>query len=209
MFVLSTFQDTIRVPPKHLGSPIEDVLADELNLRLANKVVLNVGLVICLNDIVEVGESYIFNGDGAIHTKCKFRMIVFRPQIGEVLCGTLRSGSKEGLKISLGFFDSIVVPSQQLNEPSIFNETDQTWTWNYNDEGQTHVLRLEIGEQVRFRVHSESFVDISPQGPVGGSGTASTGNIQIAKNELDKKEVPYTIVGSICESGLGLVKWWL
>lgn len=193
----------------HLGEPIEDVLADELNRRLANKVVLNVGLIICLNDIVEVGESYIFNGDGAIHTKCTFRMIVFKPDIGEVLCGTLRSSSKEGLNISLGFFDSIVVPPQQLNEPSNFNELDQTWTWNYEDEGQIHVLRLEIGEQIRFRVHSETFVDVSPHGPNVMTAGNNSASIQIAKNELDKKEVPYTVVGSICESGLGLVKWWL
>lgn len=203
MFVLSTFQDTIRVPASKLGEPIEEVLTDILNLRLANKVVLHVGLVICLKDILDVGESYVHNGDGAIYTKCTFRMIVFRPQVGELLCGTLRSSSKEGLNISLGFFDSIIVPPQHLNEPSNFNETDQTWTWSFEDESDTHVLRLEIGEQVRFRVHGEEFVDVSPQGPTG------PGAVQIAKTSDPDKEVPYTIVGSICESGLGLVKWWL
>lgn len=202
MFVLSKFKDIIRVPACHLGKPIEEVLAEELNRRFANKVVLNVGLVICLHDIVEVGESYIYCGDGAIHTRCMYRMIVFRPQIGELLVGTLRSSSKEGLNISLGFFDSIVIPPQQLNEPSRFNENDQTWTWNFEDEGETHTLVLEVGEQVRFRVHSEEFVDISPHGP-----TNAATNLQIVQTE--KKEVPYTIVGSICESGLGLVKWWL
>lgn len=198
MFVLSKFKDIVRVPAHHLGTPIEDVLAEELNKRFANKVVLDVGLVICLYDILDLGESYIYCGDGAIHTRCSYRMIVFRPQIGEILEGSLRSSSKEGLIISLGFFDSIVIPPQQLNEPCNFNEVDQTWTWNFEDDGQTHVLRLEIGEQVRFRVHSEQFVDVSPHGP----------QMSLSKNEPDKKDFPYTIVGSICESGLGLVKWW-
>lgn len=202
MFVLSTFKDIIRVSAEHLGSPIEEVLAEELNRRLANKVVLNVGLIICLHDILEIGESHIFCGDGAIHTRCVYRMIVFRPQIGEVICGTLRSSSKEGLNISLGFFDSIVIPPHQLNEPSHFNEIDQTWTWNYEDEGESHVLMLEIGEQVRFRVHSEQFTDVSPHGPTNAGGT------QLAQSDFEKKEIPYVIVGSICESGLGLVKWW-
>lgn len=178
------------------------MLADELNKRFANKVVLDVGLVICLYDIVDVGESYIYCGDGAIHTKCVYRMIVFRPQVGEILCGTLKSSSKEGLNISLGFFDSIIIPPTQLNEPSRFNEIDQTWTWNYEDDGQTHVLFLEVGEQLRFRVHSEEFVDVSPHGPTNVT------NSPLVPSELDKKEVPYTVVGSICESGLGLVKWW-
>jgi DNA-directed RNA polymerase III subunit RPC8 len=194
MFLLSTLEDTIRVPASQLGLPIEEVLTDILNSRLANKVVHNVGLIICMKDVLDVGESYLQSGDGAIYTKCTFRMVVFRPQIGEVLCGTLRSSSKEGLIISLGFFDSVLVPPQYLNEPSKFDETDQTWTWNYTDEGKTHVLRLEIGETIRFRVHSEEFNDVSPSGPN-----------EIACN----KGSPYTIIGSICESGLGLVKWWL
>lgn len=202
MFVLSKFKDIIRVPASELGQPIEEVLADELNKRFANKVVLKVGLVICLHDIVEVGESYIYCGDGAIHTRCVYRLIVFRPQVGEILCGTLKSSSKEGLNVSLGFFDSIIIPSQQLNEPSQFNETDQSWTWHYEDDGETHVLLLEIGEQLRFRVHSEVFVDVSPHGPT------NTTNPTLLASDVDKKEVPYTIVGSIGESGLGLVKWW-
>lgn len=194
MFVLVSFKDIIKIEARHLGQPIEEILGDELNKQLANKVVLNVGLVICLHDIIDIGESYIYPGDGAIHTRCSFRMIVFKPQIGEIICGTLKSGSKEGLNISLGFFDSISIPPQQFNEPSHFNEIDQSWTWNYEDEGETHVLLLEIGEQIRFRVHSEEFVDVSPHGP--------------ANVEIEKKEVPYKIIGSISESGLGLVKWW-
>lgn len=206
MFVLSKFKDIIRVPASDLGQPIEKVLVEELNRRFANKVVLNVGLVICLHDIIEIGESYIYCGDGAIHTRCIYRMVVFKPSIGEIICGTLKSSSKEGLNISLGFFDSIVIPPQQLNDPSHFNETDQTWTWNYEDEGQTHVLAFEIGEQLRFRVHAEEFVDVSPHGPM--SAQSNIPNANMISPELSAKQIPYTIVGSISESGLGLVKWW-
>jgi len=208
MFVISKFKDIVRVPAHSLGQPIEEVLSEELNRRFANKVVLDVGLVICLYDICNVGESYIFCGDGAVHTRCEYRMIIFRPQIGEVLIGTLRSSSKEGLIISLGFFDSIVVPPQQLSENTVFNEVDQTWSWNFEDDGQTHILRLEIGEQVRFRVHSELFVDVSPHGPQATNIGSANANL-MSRTDPDRKEVPYSIVGSIGESGLGLVKWWL
>lgn len=206
MFVLAKFRDIIRIAPNQLGQPIELVLIEELNKRFANKVVLNVGLIICLKDILEISESYIYCGDGAIHTRCVYRMVVFRPQVGEIICGTLKSSSKEGLNISLGFFDSIVIPPEQLNEPSIFNEIDQTWTWNYEDDGQTHVLVLEVGEKLRFRVHAEEFVDVSPHGPTNTAPSLNTITLQVP--DLNSKDVPYTIVGSICESGLGLVKWW-
>lgn len=206
MFVLAKFRDTIRIAPNQLGQPIEQVLIEELNKRFANKVVLNVGLVICLKDIIQISESYIYCGDGAIHTRCVYRMIVFRPQVGEIICGTLKSSSKEGLNISLGFFDSIVIPPEQLNEPSIFNEIDQTWTWKYEDDGQTHVLHLEVGEKLRFRVHAEQFLDVSPHGPTNAA--TSLNSITLQAPDPNNKDVPYTIVGSISESALGLVKWW-
>lgn len=206
MFVLAKFKDIIRVPASQLGQPIEKVLAEELNIRFANKVVLNVGLVICLHDILEIGESHIYCGDGAIHTRCLYRMIVFRPHIGEVICGTLKSSSKEGLNISLGFFENIVIPPQQLQEPSYFNEIDQTWTWSYKDEDQTVNLALEIGEQLRFRIHAEEFLDVSPHGP--SSNPSMIPNATLLTPDMNKRQTPYTIVGSICESGLGLLKWW-
>lgn len=200
MFILTKFKDIVRVPARHLGEPIETVLVEELNRRFANKVVLNVGLVICLHNVLEIGESHIYSGDAAIHTKCVFELLVFRPQVGEIICGTLRSCSKEGLNISLGFFDSITIPHEQLAEPSHFNEIEQTWTWNFQDEDQTHAMVLEVGEQLRFRVHKEIFVDVSPHGPTNPTTAQIIPSV--------KQEVPYTIIGSISESGLGLVKWW-
>lgn len=208
MFVLIKLKDTIRVPPNKLEEPVEGVLIDELNMRFANKVMLDIGLVICLFDIAEIGESSIYCGDGAIHTQCTCRMIVFRPAIGEIICGTLKSSSKEGLSVSIGFFDSITIPPENLCEPANFNETDQTWTWHYVDEeDKQHNLLLEVGDQIRFRVHKEIFVDVSPQGPSQVNASVPTPGPSLL-SEGEKTEVPYTIIGSISESGLGMTSWW-
>lgn len=209
MFVLVKLKDTIGVPANQLNEPIEIVLSDELNKRFANKVMLGIGLVICLYDIVEIGESSIYCGDAAIHTQCTCRMIVFRPAVGEIICGTLKSSSKEGLSVSLGFFDSITIPPQQLCEPAKFNETDQSWTWHYVDEeDKKHDLLLEVGDQIRFRVLKENFVDVSPQGPSQVNNTGPVSGTSLMSEHSDKTEVPYTIIGSISESGLGMVSWW-
>ena len=40
----------------------QEQLTDELNRKLANKVLLNVGLCLSLYDILEVGESFVFPG---------------------------------------------------------------------------------------------------------------------------------------------------
>ena len=37
-------------------------MTDELNRKLANKVLLNVGLCLSLYDLLEIGDSFIFPG---------------------------------------------------------------------------------------------------------------------------------------------------
>lgn len=46
-----------------------------------------------------------------------FRFIVFRPLLGEVLVGKLRSCSLDGVHVSLGFFDDVLISPECLQEP--------------------------------------------------------------------------------------------
>ena len=72
-----------------------------------------------------------FEGDGASHTKVRFRMLVFRPHMEEVLIGKIKSCSKEGVHVSLEFFDDILIPAESLQHPSRFDETESVWVWEY------------------------------------------------------------------------------
>ncbi|XP_025894066.1 DNA-directed RNA polymerase III subunit RPC8 [Nothoprocta perdicaria] len=167
------------------------------------QVVYNVGLCICLYDITKLEDSYIFPGDGASHTKVHFRYVVFHPFLDEILIGEIKSCSQDGVHVSLGFFDDIVIPPESLQQPAKFDEAEQVWVWEYETEEGAHDLYMDIGEEIRFRVMDETFVDTSPTGP--SSAEASTSN---ATEEVQKKEAPYTLVGSISEPGLGLLSWW-
>ena len=40
---------------------------------------------------------------------------------------------------------------------------EQVWVWEYpTEDGDHHDLYMDIGEEIRFRVTSETFVDTSP-----------------------------------------------
>jgi len=201
MFVLSKMTSIVRIEPKQFSKQLPDALSDALNAKLANKVVKDVGLVIALYDILEIGESHVMAGDGASHTKVTFRLLVFRPFIEEILTGKIKSSNKEGLTLNLGFFDDIFVPAEALQHPCRFDESDQVWVWEYptEDDGGHHDLFMDPGEEIRFRVTSEAFVDTSPSAPdVKGAAVVS---------EEDSK-IPYQISASINEPGLGLLSWW-
>ena len=60
---------------------------------------------------------------------------------------------------------------------------------------------MDAGEDIRFRVTSENFVDTSPSGPSDKDATKS--------DSADKdSKIPYQIQASINEPGLGLLTWW-
>ena len=54
--------------------------------------------MICLFDIQEIQESHIFPGDGSAHVYVTFRLIVFRPFVGELLQGTVDGSTAEHIK---------------------------------------------------------------------------------------------------------------
>ena len=144
---------------------------DEVNRKLCNRVVIDVGLCICLYDILEIGKSFILPGDGAAHTKVHFRLLVFRPDREEVLTGKIKSCSKDGVHVSLEFFDDILIPADSLQHPSRFDETESVWVWEYPlEDGNSHDMFMDPGENVRFRIVSESFVDTGPSKPTADEG---------------------------------------
>ncbi|KAL5018940.1 hypothetical protein ScPMuIL_004662 [Solemya velum] len=190
MFVLTEMKDTVRVPPWLFHIKLNDAIVESLNKKLANKVVYKVGLCVTLWDVTKLEESYVFPGDGSSHTTVHFRYVVFRPFMDEILTGKIKSCSKEGVHVSMGFFDDLIIPSDALQNPSRFEDKEQLWVWEYEVEGGKHDLYMDVGEEIRFRVVDEIFTDTTPSGPDG----SATETIEVTDPE--NKKPPYTIVVS-------------
>ncbi|XP_053953345.1 DNA-directed RNA polymerase III subunit RPC8 isoform X2 [Anastrepha ludens] len=214
MFVLAELKDTIRIAPDQFHLKLVEAIRDEINRKLANKVLLNLGLCIALKDIVSLKDSIILPGDGASHTEVLFRYIVFRPAIGSVLTGKIRSCSREGVHVTLGFFDDILIPPSALQHPSRFEEAEQAWVWEYPlEDGAKHDLFMDIGEPIKFRVSREIFEESSPIGPPKtdtqqASTSAVASAAAAASTQQTEVKTPYRIVAAINESGLGVLSWW-
>ena len=86
MFLLAVIEDKLRTLPDQFARDSEAVLLDQIDIKFANKVLVDVGLCITLFDFLEVGDPYIYPAEGSAHQRVKFRMVVFRPFVGEVRC---------------------------------------------------------------------------------------------------------------------------
>uniref|UniRef100_A0A1I7XG31 TPR_REGION domain-containing protein n=1 Tax=Heterorhabditis bacteriophora TaxID=37862 RepID=A0A1I7XG31_HETBA len=194
MFVLALMEDTVPVKPHELGKDLEMVVKRRLNQRLANKIVPDLGLCICVYDLLDVGVTYILPGEGDGHTRIKFRFVVFRPHVDEVIEAKVVSSNRQGLILSVQFFEDITIPAERLPEPHVFEENEQVWYWEYpSDEGESPAkLYMDPGKVVRFKVVENIFKDVKPDLTVDEA----------------KKEKSYEIIGTMAETGLGCIAWW-
>ena len=60
----------------------------------------------------------IYPGDGAAHITVLLNLLVFRPFIGEIINGTVNHIDEKGIKVSIGFFQDIIVEKYVLPNPS-------------------------------------------------------------------------------------------
>lgn len=108
--------------------------------------------------------------------------------------------------MTLGFFDDIFIPKDELQHPSRFEEAEQAWVWEYpveDGEQDKHDLFMDVGEPIKFRVIGEEFVESEPTGP---PDTESTTPNQTP--DQNSRPPPYRIIGAINEPGLGVESWW-
>ncbi|SPO23779.1 related to RPC25 - DNA-direcred RNA polymerase III, 25 KD subunit [Ustilago trichophora] len=229
MFVLSEIEDTISVHPSSFGQPSLTSISDQINIKYANKILVDVGLCISLFDILSCSEGKVRFGDGFLYYHVTFRLVVFRPFTQEVLTAKIKSSDESGIRITLGFFDDVYVPSHLIPKPCAFDHQERAWFWLYEARTeqiaadpllsqQEERMYLDNGEIVRFTVESDAFYDGEPgpgggkEGATGGAGGAA-GDGQSAglhHNQHTAKETKphYSITASIAGSGLGLVSWW-
>ncbi|EGW35092.1 subunit of RNA polymerase [Spathaspora passalidarum NRRL Y-27907] len=195
MFVLTEITDLVRIPPHTFNIPIQHSITDELNKKLANKVIANLGLVITIWDLLDIKDGLLKPGDGGSYVEVQFRCVVWKPFVGEVLTGWVSECTPQGIKIRLEFFDEIFIPRAYLFEGCEFKPVEKAWVWKPDEETE---LFIDINEKIRFRVEQEIFVNIKPK----------SSNEAVGLEEPTNKAPPYAIMASCQTEGMGCVSWW-
>ncbi|CUM66674.1 uncharacterized protein PRCAT00004350001 [Priceomyces carsonii] len=192
MFILSELSDLVRIPPSTFNLPTRESIINELSKKYSNKVVNDLGLAISIWDVLEIKEGLLKPGDGAAYVETRFRCVIWKPFVGEVLIGWVSDCTPEGIKVKLDFFDEIFVPKNYLFENCVFREAEKAWVWQPDEEAE---LFIDINEKIRFRVEEEIFVNIKPKAN---------------EEDEDNSERPpsYALLASCQTDGMGCVTWW-
>ena len=78
MYYMTKIEDTVRIPPYRFDDPLEEVAIQTLNDTYNGRLDKKLGLLICVNEIEEIGEGRLIMGDGASYHNVVFNAIFFK-----------------------------------------------------------------------------------------------------------------------------------
>jgi DNA-directed RNA polymerase subunit E' len=157
MYFLDHRRDVVRIPPERLGPKIETVLTELAQQQFEGKLVDGQNLTVMIRAVTPVGEGHIIHGDGGVYQEVEYQALMFRPEIQEVVEGTVVEIRKFGAFVRFGPLDGLLHVSQIMDDRVNIDEHNQRLV------GVETKRDLKVGYRVRARVVSLSLSEISPR----------------------------------------------
>jgi len=124
MFYLTEVEDYIRVEPKLFGLPTMKSVEQQLKETYADYYDREMGKVISIIEVLEVGEGVLIPGDGAAYYRSKFRLLVWKPELQELVYGIISEITNFGAFIDLGAMKGMIHISQTMDDFVSFSKSN-------------------------------------------------------------------------------------
>ena len=157
MYYLDHRRDVVRIPPQRLGPDLANVLTELAQQQFEGKLVDGQSVAVTIRDVTPVGEGHIIHGDGGVYQEVEYEALLFRPEIQEVVEGTVVEIRKFGAFVRFGPLDGLLHVSQIMDDRVNIDEHNQRLV------GIESKKDLKVGYKVRARVVSLSLSEISPR----------------------------------------------
>jgi DNA-directed RNA polymerase subunit E' len=124
MFYITEVEDHIRVEPKLFGIPTIEAVEKQLKETYADYYDKELGRVVSVIDVSQVGEGIIIPGDGAAYYKSTFTLLVWKPELHEIVYGTVSEIANFGAFIDMGVMRGMIHISQTMEDYVSFSKTN-------------------------------------------------------------------------------------
>ncbi len=154
MFYEITGKSHVRIPPALLKQDTKEAVLQKLNDTFEGYIGGNVGFVIYVTEILNIGDGIIIPGDGAPYYETEFKMITFIPEIQEVCLGKISDITNFGAFINIGPVDGMIHVSQTMDDFISFSKSKVL-------TGKESKKSLKVGDKCRARVIAVSYKDLA------------------------------------------------
>jgi len=124
MFYLVDVEDYIRVEPKLFGLPTREAVEQQLKESYSSHFDKELGIVLAVAGVSEIEEGIIIPGDGAAYYKSKFKLVIWRPEMQELVFGTIEEIASFGAFMNLGVAQGMIHVSQTMDDYVSFSKTN-------------------------------------------------------------------------------------
>mgnify|MGYP001598280516 FL=1 len=123
MFYLCEVEDHVRVEPKHFGLETQEAIEKQLNESYVDRIMKELGFIISVVSVDNVEDGVIIPGDGAAFYKSRFKLLVWKPELHELVYGTITEITNFGAFIQLGPAQGMIHISQTMEDYVSLNKT--------------------------------------------------------------------------------------
>ncbi len=116
MYKVLTVEDKIRVPPAKFGLDLENAIQASLEDRWEGIIDKELGVILSVVSVGEVGDGKILPGDGAIHYPVDFELLVYQPTVHEMVKGYVIDVTEFGVFVRIGPVDGMIHVSQIMDD---------------------------------------------------------------------------------------------
>ncbi len=124
MFYIVKVEDYVRVEPKLFGLETSDAVAKQLQEIYKSYHDKEIGEVIGIISALEVGDGVIIPGDGAAYYNSKFKLLVWKPELQELVFGLVEEITNFGAFMNLGVMKGMIHISQTMDDYVSFSTTN-------------------------------------------------------------------------------------
>jgi DNA-directed RNA polymerase subunit E' len=156
MFYLVDVEDYVRVEPKLFGLDTAEAVKQQLHETYADFQDRDLGDVIDILEVLEVKDGIIIPGDGAAYYKSCFKLIVFKPELHELVYGQIQEITSFGAFIDMGVSRGMIHISQTMDDYVSFSKTGSL-------TGKDGKRSLNVGDNCVARVVAISFKGDEPK----------------------------------------------
>ena len=154
MFYRIEVQDHIRVSQRLFNLEINESVLRAVKQKYDGLIDQNLGVIIDVSQVKQIGEGVIIPGDGASYYETTFELLSFQPELHEAVVGKIKDIADFGAFITLGPIDGMIHVSQTMDDFVSFAK-DKTLS------GRDSKRTLKVGDTCRARVIAVSFKDVT------------------------------------------------
>lgn len=161
MYYVYEIQDTIRFPPNFLGGNLKRTILKLVQEEYEGLLDEDLGVVISVVDVEDVGEGKVVPGDGAVYYDVTIKMVLYKPEVQELVTGVVSEITEFGAFVRTGPIEGLIHVSQIMDDYINYDPKLPGFT------GKESNKKLQLNDNVLARIVTVSLKDSISSSKIG------------------------------------------